>query len=64
MAGTANGADLLGVSDKTGTLAVGKSADIIAVAGNPLSDMKATEHPVFVMKEGTVYVGPTAAHTP
>jgi imidazolonepropionase-like amidohydrolase len=64
MAGTANGADLLGVSDKTGTLAVGKSADIIAVAGNPLSDMKTTEHPVLVMKEGTVYVGPTAAHTP
>jgi imidazolonepropionase-like amidohydrolase len=64
MAGTANGADLLGVSDKTGTLSVGKSADIIAVAGNPLSDMKTTEHPVLVMKEGTVYVGPTAAHTP
>jgi imidazolonepropionase-like amidohydrolase len=61
MAGTANGADLLGISDKTGTLSVGKSADIIAVAGNPLSDMKATEHPVLVMKAGTVYVGPTVA---
>lgn len=59
MAGTANGADLLGVSDKTGTLAAGKSADIIAVSGNPLSDMKTVEHPVLVMKEGTVYVGPT-----
>jgi imidazolonepropionase-like amidohydrolase len=64
MAGTANGADLLGVSDKTGTLAVGKSADIIAVPGNPLSDMKTTEHPVFVMKEGTVYVAPTVARAP
>src|SRR6201999_4501535 len=42
MAGTANGADLLGVADKTGTLVAGKSADIIAVPGNPLSDMKAT----------------------
>jgi imidazolonepropionase-like amidohydrolase len=57
MAGTANGADLLGISAQTGTLTVGKSADIIAVAGNPIADMHATEHPVFVMKEGTVYVG-------
>ena len=59
MAGTAGGADLLGVADKTGTLVPGKSADIIAVSGNPLSDMKTVEHPVLVMKEGTVYVGPT-----
>jgi imidazolonepropionase-like amidohydrolase len=57
MAGTANGADLLGLADQTGTLSAGKSADIVAVAGNPLADMQATEHPVFVMKEGTVYVG-------
>jgi imidazolonepropionase-like amidohydrolase len=57
MSGTANGADLLGIADQTGTLAAGKSADIVAVAGNPLTDMKTTEHPVFVMKEGTVYVG-------
>jgi imidazolonepropionase-like amidohydrolase len=57
MAGTANGADLLGLADKTGTLTPGKYADIVAVAGNPLLDMRATEHPVFVMKEGTVYVG-------
>jgi imidazolonepropionase-like amidohydrolase len=55
MSGTANGADLLGVADQTGTLAAGKSADIVAVAGNPLTDMKTTEHPVFVMKEGTIY---------
>jgi len=60
MAGTANGADLLGIADKTGTLTPGKFADIVAVAGNPLLDMHATEHPVFVMKEGTVYVGSAA----
>jgi imidazolonepropionase-like amidohydrolase len=61
MAGTANGADLLGLADKIGTLTVGKSADIVAVAGNPLADIHATEHPVFVMKEGAVYVGAGAA---
>ena len=57
MAGTANGAELLGIADKTGTLAAGKFADIVAVPGNPLADMHATEHPVFVMKEGAIYVG-------
>ena len=61
MAGTASGADLLGLSDQTGTLAPGKSADIVAVSGNPLTDMRVTEHPVFVMKEGTVYVGDPGA---
>ena len=57
MAGTAGGADLLGLADKVGTLSAGKLADIIAVAGNPLTDIKTTEHAVFVMKDGVVYVG-------
>lgn len=56
MAATANAADLLGVSDKTGTLVSGKAADVVAVAGNPLDDITVTEHPVFVMKDGVVYV--------
>jgi imidazolonepropionase-like amidohydrolase len=58
MAGTANGADLLGVADQTGTLTAGKAADIVAVAGNPLSHMQTTEHPLLVMKAGTLYVSP------
>jgi imidazolonepropionase-like amidohydrolase len=62
LAGTANGADLLGLADQTGTLTPGKYADIVAVAGNPLTDMGATEHPVFVMKAGTIYVGAAADH--
>jgi imidazolonepropionase-like amidohydrolase len=59
MAGTANGAALLGLADETGTLTPGKFADIVAVPGNPLTDIHVTEHPVFVMKEGTVYVNTT-----
>jgi imidazolonepropionase-like amidohydrolase len=55
IAGTASGADLLGIADKTGTLEAGKFADIVAVPGNPLNDMQVTEHPLFVMKEGVIY---------
>ena len=57
MAGTANSAELLGVADITGTLQAGKFADIVAVNGNVLDDISATEHPVLVMKEGQIYVG-------
>ncbi|MBC7415988.1 MAG: amidohydrolase family protein [Herminiimonas sp.] len=58
MTGTAHAAELLGVSDITGSLVSGKSADIIAVSGNPLRDMSATSRPLFVMKEGQIYVEP------
>jgi imidazolonepropionase-like amidohydrolase len=51
---TATSAALLGLDDRIGTLAAGKLADIIAVPGNPLTDMKVTERVSFVMKEGTV----------
>jgi imidazolonepropionase-like amidohydrolase len=56
MAGTANAADLLGISAQTGTLPPGKAANIVAVPGNPLNDIEATQHPIFVMKEGVVYL--------
>jgi imidazolonepropionase-like amidohydrolase len=61
-AGMTGGADLLGLSDKIGSLTAGKSADVIAVPGNPLTDLTATEHVLFVMKEGKVYVGGNARH--
>jgi imidazolonepropionase-like amidohydrolase len=62
MAGTSSAADLLGLADKVGTLAPGKLADVVAVSGNPLNDIKATEHPIFVMKEGVIYVGAPSTH--
>lgn len=51
---TANSAELLGWGDRIGTIAAGKLADIVAVPGNPLSDITATERVSFVMKEGTI----------
>jgi len=52
---TANAADLLGHSDLIGSIKPGKSADIIAVANDPLADVSALENVSFVMKEGVVY---------
>ncbi len=51
---TATSAALLGVDDRVGTLQPGKLADIVAVPGNPLTDITATERVSFVMKEGTI----------
>ena len=53
--GTLNAADLMGWSDKVGTLEAGKWADIIAVKGDPLRDIKLLQHVSFVMKSGAVY---------
>jgi imidazolonepropionase-like amidohydrolase len=47
---------LLGVDDR-GTLAAGKLADVIAVPGNPLEDIKVMERVSFVMKDGVVVKG-------
>ncbi len=57
LAGTANGAELLGVADRTGTLQAGKVADLVGVPGNVLDDIRASAHPLFVMKDGVIYVG-------
>jgi imidazolonepropionase-like amidohydrolase len=47
-------AELLGVSDRLGTLEAGKLADLVAVPGDPLQDIRQTERVFFVMKEGAV----------
>src|SRR5436190_8756404 len=55
VAGTLNGARLLGWDKNLGTLQVGKWADIVAVAGDPSTDIKAMLNVTFVMKNGVVY---------
>jgi imidazolonepropionase-like amidohydrolase len=52
---TVNAADLIGHSELFGSITPGKSADIIAVHGDPLVDIRTLENVAFVMKEGTVY---------
>jgi len=54
-AGTSVPAELLGWSDKVGTIEAGKWADITAVGGDPLKDITELERVVFVMKGGAVY---------
>jgi imidazolonepropionase-like amidohydrolase len=54
-AGTSADAELLGISDKVGTLEAGKLADVVAVPGDPLQNIRQTEHAFFVMKEGVIY---------
>jgi imidazolonepropionase-like amidohydrolase len=53
--GTVVPAELLGWSDKMGTVEAGKWADIVAVSGDPLKDITEVERVKFVMKGGTVY---------
>ena len=51
---TSNNAELLGIGQKVGTLEKGKLADVIAMPGDPTSDITATERVSFVMKEGKI----------
>jgi imidazolonepropionase-like amidohydrolase len=53
--GTLNAADLMGWTDRIGTIEPGKWADIIAIDGDPLKDVKILQHVNFVMKAGVVY---------
>jgi len=56
LSGTRDAAKLLGVQADVGTLEAGKAADIVAVPGNALSDIRSTEHPLFVMHLGRIVV--------
>jgi imidazolonepropionase-like amidohydrolase len=54
-AATRNAADLLGASDRIGSIQPGRYADIVATTGNPLNDPAQFNHVDFVMKGGVVY---------
>jgi imidazolonepropionase-like amidohydrolase len=57
-AATINSATLIGWEDKVGSIAPGKSADIIAVEGDGLADISRYTNVAFVMKTGTIYKAP------
>ncbi len=52
---TSSAADLLGQSDNLGSIHAGKFADLVAVAGDPLQNIRLLENVSFVMKDGKVY---------
>jgi imidazolonepropionase-like amidohydrolase len=57
-AGLLNGAKLLGWQNEIGALKAGYFADVVAVPGNPLSDISVLTHVSFVMKDGVIYRKP------
>ena len=59
---TTNAAEMLGWQDRVGAIEPGKWADIVAVSGDPLKDIKELQHVKFVMKAGVIYKNDLAAH--
>ncbi|MFT5131895.1 MAG: imidazolonepropionase-like amidohydrolase [Gammaproteobacteria bacterium] len=55
MAGTINAAEAGGIDNITGSLEVGKAADIVAMPGNPIEDIKAVLGVGFVMRDGVIF---------
>jgi imidazolonepropionase-like amidohydrolase len=55
---TLSAAELIGWEDRIGSITAGKLADIVAVPGDALVDLRSVENVVFVMKGGMVYKGP------
>jgi imidazolonepropionase-like amidohydrolase len=53
--GTVNAAELMGWSDRVGAIRPGLFADLVAVTGNPLNDVRSLQHVQFVMKDGVIY---------
>jgi imidazolonepropionase-like amidohydrolase len=51
---TADAADLLGISARAGTIAVGKDADLVLIDGDPLADIRATRRILTVIRLGVV----------
>jgi len=54
-AATSEAADLLGLADHIGTIAVGRDADLVAVAADPAKDLQTLRHATFVMRQGVLY---------
>jgi len=57
-AATVNAADLLGHADELGSIRAGKYADVIAVSGDPIANIRMLEEVQFVMKGGKIYKEP------
>jgi imidazolonepropionase-like amidohydrolase len=57
---TSVAAQCLGIEERLGSIEAGKLADLIAVEGDPLEDIRRLEAVHFVMKEGVVYFGGTS----
>jgi imidazolonepropionase-like amidohydrolase len=55
---TLEGARLLKIDDRLGSIEAGKIADVVAVKGNPLEDIGLMRDVAFVMKEGVIYKAP------
>jgi len=57
LSATREAAALIGISADAGSVAAGKWADLVAVEGNPLEDVRRLEKVAFVMKGGVVHKG-------
>ena len=57
-ASTQTAAEAIGLGDELGSLSVGKQADLLVIAGNPLVDLTALQHPLWVFHHGLVVVQP------
>ena len=60
--GTSRAAEVLGWSDKLGTVEAGKWADVVAVSGDPLKDISELQRVKFVMKSGIIFKNEISAH--
>ena len=62
-AGTVNAAELMGWSDRVGAVRAGMFADMVAVKGDPLEDIRLLQHLQFVMKDGVIYKDEISGHS-